>query len=241
MVMLYHVIGWARREYLEHGTKILSRVTVVITLLVLVSPLQALHAAAQSPRQRAASFQKGMSYAAWWSGQYSEPGADLSLGVLASTGADWISLIVTGYQETPASTTIDVTSASTPTDADLIHVIDQAHSLGLKVMLKPHLDLRDERENDWWRGHIGSEFTIEAQWSAWFASYRSFIEHYARLAQTYGADQFCVGTELLGTTHRAADWRAVIAGVRAIYDGPIVYAALHSGEETSITWMANLC
>ena len=116
-----------------------------------------------------------------------------------------ISLIVTGYQETPWSTTIDATSPSTPTDAELIHVINLAHKLGLKVMLKPHLDLRNEIENDWWRGEIGPDFTSEAQWAAWFASYRDFIEHYAQLAQTYGADQFCVGTELLGTTHRAED------------------------------------
>jgi hypothetical protein len=40
----------------------------------------------------------------------------------------------------------------------------------------------------------------------------------------------------LGTSHRAKDWRAVAAGVRAIYQGPITYAALKDGEEVSITW-----
>jgi hypothetical protein len=198
--------------------------------------------AVSPPSQAAASptapntFQKGISYATWWSGQYLDPGADLSLQRLAATGATWISLIVTGYQDTPASTTIDRTDPQTPTDADLIHVIQQAHALGVKVMLKPHLDLRDEEENDWWRGHIGDDFTTEGEWDAWFASYRGFIEHYAALAESYDADQFCVGTELLGTTQRAADWRAVIAGVRALYSGPITYAALHSGEEVAITW-----
>jgi hypothetical protein len=176
-----------------------------------------------------------MSYAAWWEGQYSDPGADLSLGVLATTGTDWISLIVTGYQDTFLSTTIDRTSPHTPTDADLIHVINAAHNLGLKVMLKPHVDLLDESDGHW-RGHIGHGFTTQAQWTAWFTSYRDFIEHYADLAQTYGADQFCVGTELLGTTHRESDWRAVVAGVRAKYNGHLVYAALHGGEEVSLTW-----
>jgi hypothetical protein len=106
----------------------------------------------------------------------------------------------------------------------------------LKVMLKPHVDLLDE-SNGFWRGDIGDGFTTEAQWSAWFAAYRSFIEHYAQLAQDNGADQFCVGTELLGTTRRRpSDWRAIIAGVRAIFTGPITYAALKEGEEVSITW-----
>jgi hypothetical protein len=213
----------------------------VLGIVISVAPPGA--SSAVSPPSQAKSsltaphtFQKGISYATWWSGQYANPGADLSLQRLAGTGATWISLVVTGYQDTPASTTIDRTSLQTPTDADLIHVIEQAHILGSKVMLKPHLDLRNEEENDWWRGHIGDDFTSEGQWNTWFASYRGFIEHYAALAESYDADQFCVGTELLGTTHRAADWRAVIAGVRALYSGPITYAALHSGEEMAITW-----
>jgi hypothetical protein len=180
--------------------------------------------------------QEGISYAAWWSGDYVQSGADYSLELLASTGANWIALIVTCRQETFTSTTIDCTHESTPGDDELIHVIEKAHSLGLKVMLKPHVDLHDEVVGGYWRGDIGSGFTTEAQWSAWFAAYRNFIEHYARLARDHGADQFCIGTELLGTTHRAGDWRAVVAGIRAIYKGPIVYAALKDGEELSITW-----
>jgi len=40
-------------------------------------------------------------------------------------------LIVTQYQDNISSTTIYSTTA-TPTDADLIHVITQAHGLGAK-------------------------------------------------------------------------------------------------------------
>lgn len=39
-------------------------------------------------------------------------------------------------QQTISSTTI-YTTTDTPTDADVIHAIDQAHRLGLKVMLSP--------------------------------------------------------------------------------------------------------
>jgi hypothetical protein len=205
--------------------------SLVAAFLLLITPMPGSNASAQSPKQ------KGFSYAAWWSGDYVQPGADYSLELLRSTGTDWISLIVTCHQEAFTSTTIDCTLESTPRDDELIHVINTAHSLGFKVMLKPHVDLVDEIVGGHWRGDIGTGFTTEEQWSAWFASYRNFIEHYAHLAQDHGADQFCVGTELLGTTRaRPGDWRAVIAGVRAIYQGPIVYAALKEGEETSITW-----
>jgi hypothetical protein len=134
--------------------------------------------------------QKGISYAAWWPGLYSDPDSDISLAHLAETGANWISLIVTCYQDILSSTRI-YASPGTPADEDLIH---------------------------------------------WFASYQSFIEHYADLASAHGADQFCVGTELLGTSERATEWRKVVAGVRTHYGGPLVYAANHSGEETELTW-----
>jgi hypothetical protein len=204
-----------------------SLLAIAVTLLVLVVAKRGLGVTAQQ------SVQKGISYATWGSGLYSSPDADLSLTHLAATGADWIGLIVTGYQDNIASTTI-FTATVSPTDADLIHAIAQAHSLGLKVMLKPHLDLYNDPTH--WRGQIGEEFTTEAEWAAWFTSYRNFIGHYADLAQSYGVDQFCAGNELAGTTHRADDWRTVIAEVRARYGGPLTYAAWHDSEETKITW-----
>ncbi len=208
-----------------------GRLVLLVVLALVSAPLGCCHSRSDTRAQQ--PIQKGMSYAAWWSGEYDAPDADLSLRNLTLTGADWISLIVTGFQDTVSSTTISFTTLATPTDTDLAHVIDQAHELGLKVMLKPHVDLIAPGS---WRGQIGEQFTREDQWEAWFASYRSFIEHYAELAQTYGVDQFSVGTELVGTSHREEDWRAVTAGVRARYDGPLVYAALYGGEVSSLTW-----
>ncbi len=178
------------------------------------------------------SKQNGISYASWWSGQYSSADSDTSLENLALTGATWISLIVTCYQTDANSTEMDCTFEKTPTTSDLVHVINKAHELGLKVMLKPHIDLLDDN----WRGTIGNSFTDENQWTAWFASYQEFIENYANLATDNNVDQLCVGTELVGTTHRESNWRAIIQRVRDIYQGPILYASNHSGEEVSISF-----
>ncbi len=197
------------------------------TLLALAAAQPGHNAHSQPVRQN------GIAYTAWWSGEYTRPDAGQSLTRLAETGAGWISLLATGYQDTIDSTTI-YTNSATPTDAELVHVIQQAHDLGLQVMLKPHVDLWADPNH--WRGEIGTTFTTPAQWDAWFDAYESFIWHYAELAEAHDADQFAIGTELVGTSGRADDWRAVIAGVRSRYSGPIVYAANHSGEETSITW-----
>jgi hypothetical protein len=175
--------------------------------------------------------QKGMTIAAWWPGEYSTPDADLSLTELKDDGPNWLGLIVTRYQDTITSTMI-YSSPGTPTDEDLVHVINQAHSLGMKVMLKPHLDLANDLSH--WRGDIGQGFS-ESDWTAWFSSYATFINHYAQLAQTAGADQFCIGTELVSTDFRAADWQSVIAGVRGLFTGPITYAA-NQGSEGALSW-----
>jgi hypothetical protein len=207
----------------------------IMLLSVLIIPGLLLQNMGQSRAAGQVVKQRGMSFAAWWPGLYSSPDADQALSELREAGPDWISLIVTRYQDTIASTTI-YSAPGTPTDDDLVHVINQAHSLGMKVMLKPHLDLANDPTH--WRGDIGVGFS-EADWIAWFISYKDFINHYAQLAQAYGADQFCVGTELVSTEARAADWQSVIAGVRGLFTGPITYAA-NQGSEGALSWWDKL-
>lgn len=179
-------------------------------------------------------FQKGISYASWWQGEYSTPESDRSLANLAATGANWVAIIVTGYQETYTSTAITRDLPKTPTDEDLAHAIAQAHELGMSVMLKSHVDLSDDPAH--WRGDIGAAFMDDTQWQAWFNSYVEFVNHYAALAQENGAEQFCVGTELVATSGREADWRRVVNEVRERFKGSITYASHHGDEESSITW-----
>ncbi|MDI6844660.1 MAG: hypothetical protein QME28_00820 [Candidatus Saccharicenans sp.] len=171
----------------------------------------------QNPRE----FQKGISFTGYSREAYAGWKAETSLENLKKTNARWISLLVTAYQENVYSTTIDYRSAYTPYDESVVHIIDYAHRLGLKVMLKPHVDLLNDPAH--WRGQIGQYFN-EAAWQQWFSSYRQFILHYAAMAGASGVEQFCIGCELDGTVHRAQEWRQIIADIRSVYSGPLVYA-----------------
>lgn len=182
---------------------------------------------------RLADKQNGIAYVSWWYGQYSAPTADIAVEALSDTGANWMSLLTTWYQDTITSTDIYSHPQKTPTDADLQHVVETAHGLGLKVMLKPHLDLAPGAPG--WRSEIGSQFTTTEQWDGWFISYTHFITYYATMAQDLGVDQFCVGTELMATEAQSVSWRNVISAVTEIYTGPVTYAANH-GAENDITW-----
>ncbi len=180
-------------------------------------------------------FQRGIAYIAVKREQYRSADSQRALDKLFATGANYISVLVTWYQTDIHSTDI-APSPDTPTDEELAFVIDYARAHGVKVLLKPQLDLLHDKKH--WRGEI--QFDNETDWQMWFTAYRKFILHYARFAQAQGVQEFAVGTELYATTTRAADWRALIRAVRQEYTGLLTYAANHSGEEVRVQFWDDL-
>ncbi len=179
-------------------------------------------------------FQKGVAYTGYSGTAYEGDGPLQSLQELRRTNASWASVLVTGLQESINTTSIDFAGPETPTDASLERIIRQAHDLGLKVLLKPHVDLANDRAH--YRGEIGPDFTA-ADWAAWFASYRPFILHYAEMAARTECEIFCVGCELGTTAVHAAEWREIVAAVKGVYTGPLIYAdnQVESAPD-AVTW-----
>jgi len=176
-------------------------------------------------------FQKGFSYGAWWNSTFLSEESDASLENLKDTGTEWVSLVTTWYQDDEHSTQIMPDKDSTPSDESIMHAIETIHSLGMKVMLKPHVDLY----NDEWRGEI--QFDDDEEWNEWFDSYKNFICHYARLAEQHGVEQFCVGCELVKTTARE-EWFDIIKDVRNNFSGALTYAADWSNYQNVTFWQA---
>ncbi len=166
--------------------------------------------------------QKGVCYVTWDKDRFASEFSDESLKKLASLGVEYISVCATHYQEKYNSTEIKATDKS-PSSRSLRHVIITAHKLGIKVALKPHIDLIDKYDGTYWRADIG--FACENDWKKWFDAYGKFILKYARLARDLDVELFCIGTELSFTTQKEAEWRELIAKVRKIYPGKLVYAA----------------
>ena len=95
-------------------------------------------------------YQRGVSFACWEYYCLTGESAEGVLNEIASTGANGVSLTATWYQNTPNSSRIHKDSRKTIADDFLQETIDLAHQIGLKVMLKPHVDVLDGT----WRGHI---------------------------------------------------------------------------------------
>ena len=151
---------------------------------------------------------------------YGSPASTESLQVLKDLGVNWISITPYGFQRTPEDTAIRWSgSRFGETDDRLRAVAAQAHELGIKVMLKPHLWLRPPN----WVGMI--EHHSEEAWKAWFEAYRELILHYAALAQDVAMDALCIGNEMTETTGREREWRDLIAEIRETFDGTLTYGA----------------
>jgi hypothetical protein len=167
-------------------------------------------------------------------------GSDMkqSLVELKNTGANYVVLIIPYYQAQRESTEMRP-GWNTPTDEALASAIDYAHSIGLKVMLMPHL------ETDYieWRGNIQP---AAADLPAWYASYTNMLLHYANLAQAHNVEDFALGAELLKMTNpfydsQATDrWKAMIAQVRNVFSGKLTYSANRDFEVDVIEFWSDL-
>ena len=178
----------------------------------------------------------GLTHVSWWFDEYTYASATASRNDLAATNANWAAVLVTWYQPNITATTITASGTQTPTDTAVRQAITELHNKGIKVMLKPHVDVNDGN----WRGNINPPDI-----DAWFASYTPFIVKYAQMATDQGVEMLCIGTELktMSVGANQARWYAVIDAIRAVYKGPLTYAAnaTSAGDEfTSVSFWDRL-
>ncbi|MCL1880973.1 MAG: glycosyl hydrolase family 53 [Oscillospiraceae bacterium] len=168
-------------------------------------------------------------------GDWRSPEGIKSQDALYELGNNWVCLSVLNYQDKFYSTQIKFDFVRTPTDKDVAFAVEKAHSKGVKVCLKPMLNSDDHM----WRAHIGfpdkNMGEKDGYWNDWFKSYTNFMVHYAELAEDLKVEMLCIGCEMLGTEHKEEHWRTLIAKLRKIYSGKMVYNTNH-GKEDSAKW-----
>lgn len=70
-------------------------------------------------------------------------------------------------QENQNTTEISMNNGKSNTDAGIKRAVKAARAQGLRVTLKPHVDLLNDADH--WRGEIGMHFS-ESDWTSWFTS-----------------------------------------------------------------------
>lgn len=137
---------------------------------------------------------------------------------IKAVGANWIAVHPYARIHRSGRVTWNLWDPDEP-PAELVRPIREAHKLGLKIFIKPHLAYWGSPFK--WRGDIAFEKDVE--WQRFFTSYQKWIVAVA--AACAAADGFCVGTELDKTIHKKAEWRGIIAAIRRVTKSPLTYAA----------------
>lgn len=196
--------------------------TTLLTLLSLVLVVFFVGRAAPKTTTAAAEgsgeFLRGMTVSCpTWGPIWGSPAMAQSLDELAALGVQWIS--IHPYARVGRDGSLRFRPAAS---LDFLErAVQLVRERNLQLFWKPHLAYWGSFE---WRGTIelGDD---EAAWQRFFHQYRDFIVDQARFAESHGIPVFAVGVELEATTHREREWREILAAVRQVYGGRVVYAA----------------
>lgn len=168
-----------------------------------------------------ADWQQGANFFPLSNNDYAGEAFRQSVRDLKATGADTVSFVIQYYQYDRFASDI-YSSWNTPTDESLISGINYVHSLGMKAVLKPHLNI----EVGGWRAEINARDR-----AAWYRNYNDKLQHVVDIANQTGAEGIVVGSELVSmatyTSNAAntAEWIKMINQVRSRYSGFLTYSA----------------
>lgn len=141
---------------------------------------------------------------------------------LAAIGANSVSITPFGYPQAIDKPSVIRRSDGPGAENDESVVVAGrfARKHGMRIMLKPHIWVRGQS----WHGDI--KMTDPADWPEFFANYERWMAHYAIVAQMDQFESLVVGVELVqATVGNEAAWEAMIARLRKLYGGKMLYSA----------------
>lgn len=158
-------------------------------------------------------------------GWFSTEEAKAEARAIARSGADWVVLVATVFQEHTYSTKQFRDFVMTPSDEEIIEMVKYFHSLGVKVQLRPMLETLDGAgrlqvwfpEDDINGARISG--TSRSELSDWFESMTQRAVYYAELAEKAGCEIYCLDSELDRLVPYNTRWKNVIKEVRKVYSG----------------------
>lgn len=168
-------------------------------------------------------------------GYLCDPRHGAELERMKALGIDTVALNIAFFQETFASTRVFLDVENTPDDLEIVAFVEACHRAGLKVILRPVLECWDStpRMNIQFPpdgiGHL--EGVVPRYWEAWFRSFTAAMVHFARLAETTRSAMLSLNCEMASTEHMEAGWASVVAAVRRVYGGQVVYNAFPWGAK----------
>lgn len=145
-----------------------------------------------------------------------------SLQNIKNIGASWVAIVPYAFcNSQTAEITFDHSRQWWGEKPDgVIESIKMAKSLGLKIMLKPHLWVGGQG----WAGDL--DFKSDSLWTVFENQYSAYIYTYTTIADSLKVELFCIGTEIKRSTSKRNEfWLDLISNTRINYGGELTYAA----------------
>lgn len=186
------------------------------------------------------TYQKGFTFAHEGYRVYNGYGSERarqSIQALQALGVNALAIVPYSYMPNPnqPSPFPLMRKAGTENDEAVLFAHFVAQRNGQMTLLKPQIWLGRGS----WPGDVN--FDTASDWPLFFQYYKRWIAHYALLAEMYGFDALCIGTELRYTTlQQPAEWQRLIADLRHIYSGTMTYAANWGEEAEQLTFWHDL-
>ena len=143
-----------------------------------------------------------------------------SLRQIIRTGAEWVEIVPTEYQDGFLDITTKYGTFTASALSDIISIIDYAKSRGMKVFLKPQILV----------GATGSssgvgDISDDALLNQWFFDYEAFVLKYATIASMSNVDMYSVSTNLnaaMADSRLQERWANLLKKVKEIYRNKLV-------------------
>ncbi|MBM6594068.1 glycoside hydrolase family 113 [Microvirga pudoricolor] len=170
---------------------------------------------------------EGISLPAFWGGRYQEAGRGReAMDQIKAAGANTISIVPAFFMPDKTSNTMGIMAGRSDTLAQVEEAIRDSLSRGLKVVLKPHVEVNDEVGT--WRAEIAPTNP-----DLWFSNYKAMMVEYAKVAERTGVSMVCIGTEMKSMTDPSKPgytqkWGEIADAVRAVFSGQVIYAGTDS-------------
>jgi T5SS/PEP-CTERM-associated repeat protein len=182
----------------------------------------------------AAPAYKGMSLTSFNPTDLTSATTQQSIANMKTLGVDTVALNFWWYQSSVTANTM-AAAANSSTIASVQSAIDTIHGLGMKVLLKPMLDVSDgtwrayinPTQPDTWFGYDATNPFTGANTAPLVGSFGNFIDTFADIAQAKGVEMLSIGCEMnnMENASNSTRWTNLIDNVRTHYSGPLTYSA----------------
>ena len=137
---------------------------------------------------------------------------------IKAVGASHVSIVHPWYMKTALDEEIFAHPVETTPWPAMVRCIDDALSVGLEVFLFPILRVEDQTHG--WRGTLKPKDV-----DRFFENYRALMLRFAKLAEEKSLGMLSIGSELATMEAHEQKWRELIADIREVYRGKLIYSS----------------